>query len=475
MARSELIVGIGADTSDLQQEIRRAAQDIGSLGDQFAALAPDVDTSGFLEGVIAGVREAGDEMGVTAEQARIVEQLLAEIGAGGSRGATGLDALAASSRAAVAQQSQLAAQAEDATAAVGKLLAVTATPAPAPTPPDLTEWIQVADQVRGEFNTIISANQIGQRAAAAARQGADALQAGFLGRLGELRDLLATGLISPRDFARQADVALEAFSREIIAQGARLPKITIRARVATEGPNLISADELQEAEDAYQRLTQETAGAATASQQYARQTGRTTDQVQQGARAATLMRTSLVGLAGQALGTSGAMGQLAQSVFFFAGGVGKIAAAAGAVLVVAKAFEYLTTQSRELKEAEEERVKSLTQQVEQAIPSAVKAEQALTAALNAQARAREELIQLEFAKGTTGLGLGPALAPFYTEAQRQQAEKLKVAEQAEGQARKNSIAGIREEQDVEVRALTESIELGVARNFQLQQAATYLK
>lgn len=81
-------------------------------------------------------------------------------------------------------------------------------------------------------------------------------------------------------------------------------------------------------------------------------------------RAANMMRSSLVTLAAQSVQTSSAVGQLAQSALFFAGGATGVIAVAAAVLAAAKAYEVLTAKTRQAQQAHDDLVSSFNKRVE---------------------------------------------------------------------------------------------------------------
>lgn len=178
---------------------------------------------------------------------------------------------------------------------------------------------------------------------------------------------------------------------------------------------------------------------------------------------------SFANLAAASLGVEGPLGKLAETVLFAAGGFGAVAAVAGAVVVLAKAHEFLTTAEREARKEREKLTTGLFEE-SKAADAAAAAQRGLAAALTtvAEARKKAEGIAGDIARATTNLPGFPVIARFAGEADRRNQKKLTEDQQAEAQADKNA-------QDVSARQLTQGIQLRVATSAEIARGTALLR
>ncbi len=185
---------------------------------------------------------------------------------------------------------------------------------------------------------------------------------------------------------------------------------------------------------------------------------------------ASKLRSGLTGLAIQATGAAGPVGQLAQSVLLF-GGTGAVAGVAVTVAGLAAAYRFLTTAAREAREEQDRLVQSLLAEANNALPKAVQAQQELGAALESERRARESLARLR------ATPIAPATDPFgggldvFTEGRsRRQIKAIQDADRAQRQAQENQKRGVLEFFALNARTLTESITLRRADSEEIGRA-----
>lgn len=228
-----------------------------------------------------------------------------------------------------------------------------------PSPPDfsetITETIRAADVMRAEFLSAFPVQALGIEAKQAAAIAVDELESGLLARVGQLRDELATGLISPASFTAQVDRAIADMAAEIQRRNADLPTLVINTRVgAAQDAGVITDADLAQVQ---------------AFDQVAQAERRVTDEVNRGttalgshSRAANVARSSLTVLASQALGTSSTLGRLAESLLLFGGGTGLVVGVAGSVLVLSKAYDLLTKSAQEAEERHRSLVDNINNQ-----------------------------------------------------------------------------------------------------------------
>jgi hypothetical protein len=234
-----------------------------------------------------------------------------------------------------------------------------------PSPPDFSETIaeaiRAADIMRAEFLSAFPVQALGIEAKQGASLAANELEAGLLARVGELRDLVATGIISPASFTAQVDLAIAAMAREIEAKQASLPALVLRTRGGQTDAGIITDADLanvRQFDQVAQQATDETEKLIVATNR-----GRTAFEGH--GRAALAARSSLTVLASQALGTSSTLGRLAESALLFAGGSAAVIATAGTVLVIAKAYEVLTSDATKAQKAIDDAVQSIRHAREQ--------------------------------------------------------------------------------------------------------------
>lgn len=288
--------GLASAVQQLQQFDRQVEQIISQtlkLSVDVAPVAPTIDTTAFLAGVRAGIQDGLAELEGTIPPVVIPAPVVAPINP--------------------------------------------------PDPPDFSETIaeaiRAADVMRAEFLTAFPTQALGVEAKAGAVVVANQLEAGLLAKVGELRDLVATGIISPVAFTVQVDAAIAAMAREIEAKQASLPELVLRVRAGAAGDtgviteaDLASVTAFDHIAQAEQRVNAVTRDGERAFNSHS--------------RAVNTARNSLVVLASQAVGTSSTLGQLAQSALLFAGGSVAVIATAGAVLAVVTAYDLLTGAAR---------------------------------------------------------------------------------------------------------------------------------
>jgi hypothetical protein len=177
----------------------------------------------------------------------------------------------------------------------------------------------------------------------------------------------------------------------------------------------------------------------------------------------------------QAAGVEGPLGRLAGLAVTFGGGEIALIGVAAAVAVLAGAYQFLTKARRDAEETQDKALAGLRSEAESAIPPVIKAHLALAAAIREEKEAREGLL-LRAAKvageGLTLLAqptqLGAAIA---AEAQRRDQENATQAARDHALAVTAGIKAVSDFQQVNAKALTESIMLGTANSFQYTQAA----
>lgn len=94
-------------------------------------------------------------------------------------------------------------------------------------------------------------------------------------------------------------------------------------------------------------------------------------------RASNMMRSGLVALAAQSIGTSSAIGQLAQSALFFSGGVGAVIKVASVVLAAAFAYDKLTAAAKKAAEEQKKAIDSFKSTVTAGDTEGINAELAI--------------------------------------------------------------------------------------------------
>ena len=235
-----------------------------------------------------------------------------------------------------------------------------------PVPPDfsatIAETTRAAGIMRAEFLAAFPVQALGLEAKAGAALAVTELQTGLLSRVDAIGAQVAAGLLSPADAVQQIDVAIAAMAREIQAKQATLPELVLRTRGT--GPR--DTGVITEADLANVGQFDQTARQATVeTERLEEATNRGRSAFEGHGRAALAARSSLTVLASQALGTSSTIGRLAESVLLFAGGSAAVIGTAGAVLVVAKAYEVLTGDARKAQEAVDAAVQAIRRSREQ--------------------------------------------------------------------------------------------------------------
>lgn len=184
------------------------------------------------------------------------------------------------------------------------------------------------------------------------------------------------------------------------------------------------------------------------------------------------LKGAMTALAVQAAGTSGPVGQLAQTVLLF-GGTGAVAGVAAAVAVLAGGYRFLSTATREAREEQERLLQALLASANQAMPAMIKTQLALTAAIESEQRARTTLERIRRAQTIVATGFpaaGAASELITTELARRQQQNLENAARAQRQAAADQKRNIREVEQAQAKALTEAITLQQASAVEIRAA-----
>jgi hypothetical protein len=190
--------------------------------------------------------------------------------------------------------------------------------------------------------------------------------------------------------------------------------------------------------------------------------------------AARKATNALTALAATSLQVEGPVARLAESALLFGGGEVAVVGVAGAVLGLAAAYNFATTAEREHDEVNKRIVQGLLQEADQAIPSAIHALEALTAAREAEAKARQGI----GARARSGVldvlsvvanptGLGQAVGG---EVIRRDAQARTDATRAEQQAQEDLNKSVTDFEALNAKSLTESIQLHTASADQIRTA-----
>lgn len=199
-------------------------------------------------------------------------------------------------------------------------------------------------------------------------------------------------------------------------------------------------------------------------------TGAGFDLSHQGARR---LQSGLTQLAVQATATSSAVGQVASGLLIAGGGVGALAGVAVAVGGVAAAYRFLTTAQREARAEQDQLVQGLLSEANSAMPAAERAARALAAALEAQARARRDLRNLEI--NTAVVAAAPLVGGNFANAALQEIARQRLhteqeAQRAERQARADQARSVGENERENARISAQGIQFGTISNEQRQRA-----
>jgi hypothetical protein len=221
-----------------------------------------------------------------------------------------------------------------------------------PLPPDfsetIAETIRAADIMRAEFLHAFPVQALGIEAKQAATVAADALQAGLLSRVGEIRDVLSTGLISPTAAVRQVDLAIDAMAREIQAKQASLPALVLRTRGGQQDAGIITDADLAKVGQ-FSAATQQT---AAATERLVVGSGNAT-------RGLKTMAASMTSLAAQTVGIKSQIGLLLENFLFFSVGGPIVLGLAATALAATALFEHLSAGARKAKEDLDKATESL--------------------------------------------------------------------------------------------------------------------
>ncbi|MBA3259517.1 MAG: hypothetical protein H0T68_08640, partial [Gemmatimonadales bacterium] len=387
VAREELIVGIGADTSDFQREITRTAQGVEGLAAELAGLSGAVQSGPVLDELIRGIEQAGAEMATTVEQAHALELLLDELqqasrqsGAAVTQAASGYAALGQSVRDLTRPVSAVAgtlAQATSGTEVFARgLRTLQAQQAQAAQATQrlnqevsfiaagMAQSASGAELFARGLRTISEENQRFAQSAVEVMTGAQQMAAGFAGASAQQTTLSqairATLEGNTRMQAGLAESATQA--RALATEAARAADVTARmSRAFAESGRQAQtlSREIRNTISGNEAMARGIATINAQNQRIAQSSTRATKGINQ-------IRGGMAAYAAAALGARSATTSLAQGLLFGlgAGSVTIIAVLAG-LTAVGKAYELLTADSRKAKEESDKHLASLRQLQEQ--------------------------------------------------------------------------------------------------------------
>lgn len=255
---------------------------------------------------------------------------------------------------------------------------------------------------------------------------------------------------TPTLLASQADTRL---AQNATANAAALERMAAASTVAGREANVLSA--------ATRGNILYSERQAVAAAQAAAAVSRGSEAFEGHSRAAFRATNAISSLAATSLGAEGPVARLAESALLFGGGELAVVGLASGVLALAAAYRFVTTAEREARNQQDALVQGLLTEAHSAIPAVISAQEALTAALESQKRARDGLTVKDVGEtvGTIATIVTNPGGLFAAEQARQGAKAQADATTAVAQAERDLARAVQETAAVTARSLTQSISL----------------